>query len=90
MGDIAMGFAYLCGGCCCCRDDPGPEGNQISRPQAHPRERLVDQEFMKRDYKRDKDGHIRMQPSTSSDMALPGTSNSAIAAKGGVVGPGVG
>ncbi|GAW10394.1 hypothetical protein LENED_012651 [Lentinula edodes] len=32
MGDVSMGLAYLCGGCCCLKDtDPGPEGSQITR-----------------------------------------------------------
>uniref|UniRef100_A0A0W0EYF6 chitin deacetylase n=1 Tax=Moniliophthora roreri TaxID=221103 RepID=A0A0W0EYF6_MONRR len=75
----------------CCKDDPGPEGNQISNTKPDPRERLVDEEFMKRDYKRDKDGHIRVQPSTSSEMMPPRAgSGSQVVMTGNVIGPGVG
>ncbi|KAI3605521.1 hypothetical protein WG66_005933 [Moniliophthora roreri] len=91
MGDLGMGIAYLCSCCFCCKDDPGPEGNQISNTKPDPRERLVDEEFMKRDYKRDKDGHIRVQPSTSSEMMPPRAgSGSQVVMTGNVIGPGVG
>ncbi|KAJ3772390.1 hypothetical protein FB446DRAFT_52980 [Lentinula raphanica] len=56
MGDVSMGFAYLCG---CFKDtDPGPEGSQISRTNKHPKENDIKREFMKRDYRRDKDGRF--------------------------------
>ncbi|KAK7450618.1 hypothetical protein VKT23_012928 [Stygiomarasmius scandens] len=71
MGDISMGLAYLCGGCCCFKDtDPGPEGQGISHGTKHPRERLVDEEFAARKYHKDKDGRIRYQPTPNSTMRL--------------------
>ncbi|THU76057.1 hypothetical protein K435DRAFT_879786 [Dendrothele bispora CBS 962.96] len=75
MGDVGMGLAYLCGGCCCFKDtDPGPEGQQISRSTKHPKERLIDEEFAARQYRKDKDGRIRFQPTPNSSMMLDGAS----------------
>ncbi|KAJ4482229.1 hypothetical protein J3R30DRAFT_3457866 [Lentinula aciculospora] len=56
MGDMSMGLAYLCGGCCCFNDT---EGSQLSRSRKHPKENDIKNEFMKRDYRRDKGGKIR-------------------------------
>ncbi|KAH7873190.1 uncharacterized protein C8R40DRAFT_1114283 [Lentinula edodes] len=59
MGDVSMGLAYLCGGCCCLKDtDPGPEGSQITRTRKHPKENDIKMEFMSRNYQRDKDGRF--------------------------------
>ncbi|KAJ3868790.1 hypothetical protein EV359DRAFT_60356 [Lentinula novae-zelandiae] len=59
MGDVSMGLAYLCGGCCCLKDtDPGPEGSQMSRTRKHPKENDIKMEFMSRNYQRDKDGRF--------------------------------
>ncbi|KAF9257930.1 hypothetical protein L218DRAFT_990822 [Marasmius fiardii PR-910] len=73
MGDVSMGIAYLCSCCCCCNDnDPGPEGSRIGKAWKDPRERLVDEEFMRRSYTRDANGHIHQtQPSGSSQMVNP-------------------
>ncbi|KAE9407983.1 hypothetical protein BT96DRAFT_1013860 [Gymnopus androsaceus JB14] len=60
MGDTSMGLAYLCSCCCCFQaTDPGPEGSQRSRSKKHPKEKDIKNEFMKRDYRKDKDGIIR-------------------------------
>ncbi|KAG7091562.1 hypothetical protein E1B28_010589 [Marasmius oreades] len=70
MGDVGMGIAYLCSCCCCCKNtDPGQDGSQLRKAKAHPSERLVDEEFKKRDYKRGADGRIvQTQPGGSSKM----------------------
>ncbi|KAJ8074539.1 hypothetical protein PM082_015441 [Marasmius tenuissimus] len=60
MSDLGMGLAYLCS-CYCCgasANDSGPDGSHIGKPRKDPREQLVDQEFMKRDYTMDKHGHL--------------------------------
>ncbi|KAJ3789158.1 hypothetical protein GGU10DRAFT_344170 [Lentinula aff. detonsa] len=75
MGDISMGLAYLCGGCC--QSSAGSSlfrGNQLSHTRKHPKENEIKDEFMKRDYRRDKDGKIRFnqavskQPGGQKDM----------------------
>ncbi|KAJ8074508.1 hypothetical protein PM082_015409 [Marasmius tenuissimus] len=73
MGDVGMGFAYLCT-CYCCganANDPGPDGSRMGKAKKDPREQLIDKEFMKRDYKMDKDGRLHQnQPSSSSQMEI--------------------
>ncbi|KAL0575839.1 hypothetical protein V5O48_006129 [Marasmius crinis-equi] len=90
MGDVGMGFAYLCS-CCCCGQpgtDPGPDGSQFRRAQRDPREQLVDRDFMKRDYKKDKHGNLQqIQPGSASQMVNPtgrrGPDNSTFGKAGG-------
>ncbi|KIK69624.1 hypothetical protein GYMLUDRAFT_90661 [Collybiopsis luxurians FD-317 M1] len=67
MGDLSMGLAYLCGGCCCFKDsDPGPEGSQLPRTKKHPKEKEIDDAFFRRrQYRKDQDGTIRFIPTVS-------------------------
>ncbi|KAK1221795.1 hypothetical protein PQX77_015389 [Marasmius sp. AFHP31] len=49
----------------------------LGKARKDPSEQLVDKEFMKRDYKLDKDGRLHQnQPSSSSPMEIPAAQNS--------------
>ncbi|CAA7263059.1 unnamed protein product [Cyclocybe aegerita] len=73
MSDLAIGLAYLCKTCCCIRDaEVTPDGSRFrSHPKRDPREQLVDDEFMARNYHQDASGHFHSEPTPTSSMLLP-------------------
>ncbi|KAJ3515020.1 hypothetical protein NLJ89_g2014 [Agrocybe chaxingu] len=73
MSDLGIGVVYLCKTCCCIRDaEVTPDGSHFrSHAKRDPREQLVDDEFMARNYHQDASGHFHSEPTPTSSMLLP-------------------
>ncbi|KAF9463978.1 hypothetical protein BDZ94DRAFT_1257307 [Collybia nuda] len=71
MGDISTGFAYILTCSCFAKNAPAEEDTVTCcrrSNKADPREKVIDDEFIARNYKRDPRGRIVTQPKPAEQM----------------------
>ncbi|KAF9523722.1 hypothetical protein CPB83DRAFT_862361 [Crepidotus variabilis] len=77
MSDCGAAMAYLCRTCCCLIQREGevtPDGSHFrSAGKRDPREKLVEDEFMARSYRKDKSGRLHVQPAPTAPMTATRT-----------------
>ncbi|KAH6910176.1 hypothetical protein BKA70DRAFT_1424726 [Coprinopsis sp. MPI-PUGE-AT-0042] len=69
MGRLKRIFAIFC--CCFCATEPLGDGSEFRKaPEADPREKDIDAEFMARNYTRDASGRFHTTPTSSTVLEV--------------------